>query len=269
MPPEPTGTPNTLARSAPLGDGGRWRWPRRCAVCRRWSGHALCLHCRQRFAPPVPRCRQCGLAWPAAGTRPDLPCGACLATPPAFDLAVAAADYGFPWDRLISRFKFEQSPELAAPLAALLADAVAMRLAQTGWPAPDWVLPVPLAPQRLAERGYNQAWDLARRLAPVLGLRASATLLERWRETPHQVGAGRAERRRNLADAFLVDPRHHAAIAGRRLALVDDVLTTGITAEAATRALRAAGAAHVQVWVIARTPPPDGDGPDRPAATIG
>ena len=161
-------------------------------------------------------------------------------------------DYGFPWDRRVARFKFQPQAELAGLLSGVLQDA--LQRAQLA-PA-DAVLPVPLSDARLAERGYNQAWELARRVAAHQGLPAHAGWLLRLRDTPHQVGLQRQDRERNLRDALWVPPAAAAALAGRHLALVDDVLTTGSTAAAASRALLAAGAASVQVWVLARTPAP-------------
>ena len=179
-------------------------------------------------------------------------CGRCQHTPPPFQRCIAAVDYGFPWDRLVARFKFQQQAELAGLLAGVLQDAV-----QRAMPAPvDAVVPVPLSNLRLAERGYNQAWELARRLAAQQGLPAHADWLLRLRDTPHQVGLRRQDRERNLRDALWVPPAAAAALAGRHLALVDDVMTTGTTASAASQALLAAGAASVQVWVLARTPEP-------------
>jgi ComF family protein len=175
--------------------------------------------------------------------------------------AVCAEDYAFPWDRLIADFKFHGQPELAQPLAARLGAVVGARLdaaAQHGAPAnharPALVLPVPLSAQRLRERGYNQAWELARRLGATLGLRADAHLLQRPVDTPHQATLPRAERARNLQGAFMVDPRRRQQLAGQRLALVDDVMTTGATLRQATLELLRAGAAEVQVWAFARTP---------------
>ena len=116
------------------------------------------------------------------------------------------------------------------------------------------VVAVPLARERLRERGYNQSWELARGLARALALDARADALFRVRDTGHQLGLQRAARAANLRGAFVVTPRHAAWVRGASIALVDDVLTTGATAQAATRTLLAAGARDVQVWVVARTP---------------
>lgn len=234
-------------------------WPRPCAVCGAWHTAPLCGHCRQRVAAPRPRCPRCALPTLCAE-----PCGACLHEPPTFVAAVAAVDYGFPWNRLITAFKFHSQPEWAPALAALI-DAAIYR--HVGLPAADAVVPVPLAPARLAERGYNQAWELARRLAARRGLASDARWLLRLRDTPHQVGAHRRQRQQNLRAAMWVTPDAGARLVGRHVALVDDVLTTGATAQAAAQALQAAGAASVQVWVLARTPAPERTTPLNAAAS--
>ena len=119
---------------------------------------------------------------------------------------------------------------------------------------PALLLSVPLSRERLRERGYNQSWELARRLGRSLRIDATPALLQRGRDTAHQIGMTRHERERNLRDAFWIDPARRATLQGRHVALVDDVFTTGATAHAAAVALRRAGAARVDVWVIARTP---------------
>ncbi len=205
----------------------------------------MCDACRTRFAPLRPRCPRCALPSPDGAV-----CGSCLRAPPPWSTCVAAVDYGFPWDRLLSRLKFDQRPDLGAPLAGLLAHALAALPVERG----VVVTAVPLSTARLAERGYNQAWELARRVARALRLHADPRLLLRCRDTPHQVGLGRGERERNLRQALLATPERTAAIHGGTFALVDDVMTTGVTAQAATNALLAAGAASVSVWVVARTP---------------
>ena len=163
---------------------------------------------------------------------------------------ITVADYASPWRELIAGFKFRQQVELAGALA----DALGRAVATADERAPDWVLPVPLSRERLRERGFNQAWEIARRVARRRGWRASAHLLQRVRDTAHQIGMTREERARNLRDAFWVDDRFGRRLAGRRVALVDDVLTTGATAQAAALALRRSGADSVSLWVIARTP---------------
>jgi len=135
-------------------------------------------------------------------------------------------------------------------LSRLLAESVPAPLAS----ATRLLIPMPLSTARLRERGYNQAWELARRLGPQLGIEAHPGLLQRWRDTPHQVGLSRQAREANLRDALWVDPLHTQRIRGRQVALIDDVMTTGASADAAAHALRQAGATQVQVWVVARTP---------------
>jgi len=122
--------------------------------------------------------------------------------------------------------------------------------------SPDLVLPVPLGASRLRERSFNQAWELARRVARRRRLKACPDVLLRWRDTAHQTHLNVAERERNLRQAFVVEPRRARLLRGKNLALVDDVFTTGATAAACSVALLGAGARSVQLWVIARTPPP-------------
>jgi ComF family protein len=220
--------------------------PSQCEVCRQWSSRTLCDGCVARYASAVPRCGCCGLRMGVAAAA----CGACLREPPPFQHAACAVDYGFPWDRLIADFKFNGREDLAGPLARLLSSAVS----DTGQVPPDVVVPVPLSPQRLTQRGYNQAWELARRAARLQGSPARHDILLRPGDTAHQAELSRVERQRNLAAAFMVDPGRRAALQGRRVALVDDVMTTGATAREATRTLLRAGAAAVDLWMLARTP---------------
>ncbi len=224
--------------------------PSQCEVCRQWGSSALCTDCIARYAAPVPRCQRCGLRLGLSTPA----CGACLRDPPPFEHTVCVADYGFPWDRLIAHFKFEGRVELAGVLAAVLAQRLRETLMQSGAPTVNLVLPVPLSDDRLAERGYNQAWEIARRVAASVALPARADLLLRPWGTAHQADLGRGERLLNLRAAFMVDARHRAALQCRQVALVDDVMTTGATAREAAAALLRAGASAVQVWVIARTP---------------
>ena len=250
----------------PARPGWQRYWPGRppqpCVLCGSWGRQGLCAACQARFVGIRPAaCPRCALASPGHQV-----CGDCQRQPPPYTACIAAADYGFPWDGLVGRFKFQGQPELAGLLAAVMAGAVlrgaagagaAAGAATAGAAGVEVIVPVPLSDARLAERGYNQAWELARRLAARLRLPALANGLLRLRDTPHQVGLTRQARQRNLRDAMWVAPAAAAQLAGRRVALVDDVLTTGVTAAAASQALLAAGAASVQVWVLARTPPPE------------
>ncbi len=225
--------------------------PTQCALCRNWSHARLCDACIERFAQPRPRCERCAIAVPPGVAA----CGACTREPPPFARAVAAVDYAPPWDDLVRRFKFDAALDLADALASRILDAVARSAA----PRPDWLLPVPLADERLRERGYNQAWELARRVARALACASDPQqLLLRTRHTPHQLSLPPAQRAANVRGAFAVEPRRRHELRDRDVALLDDVMTTGATLAEAARSVLQAGAASVQVWVLARTPRPEG-----------
>lgn len=177
-------------------------------------------------------------------------CGACITSPLPFAQAVATVDYDFPWSGLITALKFHAALDLSGALANLLADAVRA----SAVPLPQLVLPVPLGADRQAERGMNQAWELARRTASHLQLRPHAGLLTRRVETPHLADLPRDERARAIRGAFALAPGATASLRGQHVALVDDVMTTGATAAEAARTLLNGGAASVQLWVFARTP---------------
>jgi ComF family protein len=238
-----------FARSlAAAHSGARLRWPSLCAVCHGWGHQRVCGECLLRFARAVPRCARCAIAVPAGVAV----CGACVSAPPPFASSVAAVDYAYPWDGLITRFKFHGALDLTAALTNCLADSVARSVATP----PSLLLPVPLSGARLRERGYNQAWELTRRLGRLRRCAVDAQLLLRVRDTPHQLALPPEQRAGNMHAAFAVEPRRRAELQGRTVGLVDDVMTTGATAAEIARVLLQAGAAEVQVWAVARTPRP-------------
>lgn len=187
---------------------------------------------------------------PACAARgpPPLPgrlCSACQHDPPPLVEVQAAFLYGFPVDRLLPRLKFHRD----LPAGRLLAQAMAAAFARVA--RPDALVPVPLHPSRLRERGYNQALELARPLGRTLGIPVRRDLLLRIRATAPQSRLDAGARAANLRDAFEV-PLHHEVPA--HVALVDDVMTTGATLHAAADALLDAGVDRVDAWVCARAP---------------
>lgn len=222
-----------------------------CLLCseRAEQRYPLCVACEQELPWLDEFCLRCALPLPMAG----LLCVQCSRRPPAFDQVVAPWHYGFPLDTLISRFKHNSQ----WPLGRLLAEMLGLNLLhcyEEGLPRPDLLLPVPLARRRLRERGFNQAGMLGRWLSNALLIECDERLLLRTRETPAQQSLNARARRRNLRQAFALASA--ASIKGSHIAVVDDVLTTGATAQAIAQLLRQAGARRIDVYCLARTAKP-------------
>jgi ComF family protein len=175
-------------------------------------------------------------------------CADCVATPPPFEATLALADYRAPLDTLAVGLKFRARLMLADEFAQRLARLADDMLDASQWP--DVIAPVPLAAKRLVERGYNQAWQIAKPLGRALQVRSDATLLARVIETAPQSRLDLDARRHNVGRAFRVN----APVHGLHVAVVDDVMTTGATLEALAHVLKAAGARRVTNFVALRTP---------------
>lgn len=174
-----------------------------------------------------------------------------MAHPPPFEASCAAFEYAFPVDRLLQRLKYGGALALAEWAAAGWLRTFSHRVG-ADLCAPEVIVPIPLAPSRQRERGYNQAQAIARCIASELRV-VTAMHLVRVRDAPAQAALPWSARNTNVRDVFHASP----AVAGKVCAIVDDVMTTGATVRDAARALREAGAARVVVWVVARTLPPE------------
>jgi len=174
-----------------------------------------------------------------------------IANPPAYDRARAAVRYDDTARTLVQSFKYSDRLDLAPMMGRWMARAGRELLADA-----DALLPVPLHWRRLWARRFNQSAALAGTISEMCGVPVMHDVLKRVRATPQQVGLSRTERADNVQGAFRVPAEEKANVAGRRLVLIDDVLTSGATADTCARALLRAGAAHVDVLVFARVVAP-------------
>lgn len=221
--------------------------PMRCRLCEALTGTslALCEICRGELLPNHPCCRCCALPFQGSAIQAATLCPACLASTPPLEQVVAPLVYEEGLAFLVSRWKYRREENLVSTFAELWLQAT------DGVRDVDLLIPIPLHWRRLLSRGFNQSADLAEELARRLEIPlAHPRLLRRTRATAAQARAGRPERLANLREAFSVD----GSLDRQRVALVDDVCTTGATGEAAAHALLRAGAASVQLWCVARTP---------------
>jgi len=210
-----------------------------CLLCGEESGpELLCAACAAELPALAEHCPQCAIPSPFGTV-----CGSCLNQPPHFDGTLALWRYEFPCDRLVQALKYR------ARLA--LAGFFARSLASRPMPEVDLVVPMPLHPKRLAERGFNQALEIARGLERHLGRPIEPRGVLRLKDTLPQTQLPYEERAKNVRGAFLCK----LDLSGASVAVVDDVMTTGATLNELARALKRAGATRVENFVIARTVP--------------
>lgn len=202
----------------------------------------LCRACNADLPYIRGACHRCGVPLP---TRAEV-CGRCLQRPPAYDSLLAPFLYTPPISALITGLKFQNRLHYARLLGELLGQSIGAGAAR-----PDCLLPVPLHPARLRQRGFNQALEIARPLAERLQIRLDIVSLQRSRATDMQSGLPAERRRANVRNAFQFVDSHPAA----HVAIIDDVVTTGHTVEEMAHVLRRAGVKRVEVWAIARAVP--------------
>lgn len=216
-------------------------YPHRCLLCGRPGDAAdLCPACYADLPWLRHACLHCGAPLPETA----LSCGECMQEPPPWDASIIPLRYQAPLDGLILSLKFERRLAVAPLLGSLMARAVLVR----GEPLPDALLPVPMHPRRLRERGFNQAQELARELAAQLHLPILNGVVKRARNTVMQSRLDGKARRSNLRDAFALTG---VELPGR-VAIIDDVVTTGTTVAELAKALRQGGVQRIEVWACAK-----------------
>jgi len=215
--------------------------PGSCVLCGDDSLHAaFCPACTHALPwLPAAHCPRCAIPTLDGGL-----CGQCLKAPPVFDQTHATFLYTDALAQLIPAAKFGARWSLLPALTHLMLPPLKSA------DRPDMLIPLPLHPQRLKERGYNQAQEIAAPLASALQLPLEPHLLQRIKDTEHQARLSEKARHHNMRRAFAAT----VDLMGLHIALVDDVMTTGASLNAAARALKQAGAARVDCWILARTP---------------
>jgi ComF family protein len=213
-----------------------------CLLCGIAAYQDFCMPCYHDLPQlPANHCPIC--LWPAPTAET---CGACLRKPPAFTRTIAALHYTFPADALIHALKYQSNLAIAPILANLLITRL-KAITET----PDVIMPMPLHPIRLRERGFNQAMEISRHIAKQMGIVLLPDSCSRVKHTPPQTGLPWKERQKNIRKAFSCK----MDLSGKHVALVDDVMTTGASLNELAKALRKRGAAEISNWVVARALP--------------
>lgn len=227
--------------------------PSSCALCGISGDTALCGDCHAQFFSRHPhRCVQCASPIAFATMQTPQQCGVCLSDPRAFDATIVATDYAAPVDHLVLALKFANRLALAPLFARMMLDAV---LRQPAFSMPTLLTVVPLGEKRLAERGFNQALEIAKPLARAIAVPLAPQLLDRTRDTLMQAMLPPAERHRNIRNAFVLTAKAGELVRGQHIGVIDDVMTTGETLNEIAATLKRYGAARVTNLVFARTPP--------------
>ena len=225
--------------------------PPRCVVCELQPGTpttSICPQCESDFfAAETARCERCAIRLPDGKSDAPHVCGRCLANAPHFDTTTTLADYVSPVDGMVTALKFTARLDLAQFFGKLLAHRLSSMSPSMN---EALVIPVPLAFERVRQRGFNQSHHIARAFAAATRRRVAIDRLLRVRNTPAQQTLALKERRRNVRGAFAVE----GSLRGQQIFVVDDVMTTGSTLDEVARVLKQAGAERVHNLIVARTP---------------
>lgn len=232
---------------------GNYLLPTQCLLCDSGlSGDLLCYGCLydlpwlNRYSS---RCQQCAIALSSAGEF----CGHCVKQPPAFSRCLIPFAYQQPLTPLIQRFKYRRKLASGKMLGQQLAQYLQNCATEPEWQQPDLIIPTPMHWRRRWQRGFNQAEVLGHYLAAATGIAMNTQLVLRQKHTPSQKELTRDARQKNLRHAFCLAPHAAEHIKDKRIALVDDVVTTTATVRELSRLLIKAGALDVQIWALART----------------
>lgn len=211
------------------------------------SFNGLCLPCQNDL--PINRwcCTLCALPLPFPASHAV--CGECLTSPPPFTRSLIPFRYQYPIDGMIGRYKYNGQRKFVRPLITDLSQHLKQHLAQAITTLPEVLIPAPMHPQRLRKRGFNQAQEIAEHIGKELGIPTASEMVLRTRKVQAQRELNRNQRLTNLRGVF--DVRTEVP---KRVAIVDDVVTTGATVRVLASALANAGARDIQVWALARTP---------------
>lgn len=242
--------------------------PNHCALCSSKAKGLLCSPCANELPPIAHSCTRCALPLPQTEL-----CAECLKTPPSFDSIVAAYEYAYPLDHLVLQFKHNNHPHIGRKLAEKLALTICHTIEQTiehktpspkplspmqhAATPPDIIACVPLHWRRRLQRGFNQAEIIAKHLHAHTSAQTTQylpQLLTKLNHTQSQQNLSRKQRLKNLRQSFAVAPKLLTEVKGKHIAVVDDVVTTGATAEVIANLLKEAGASRVDIWALARTP---------------
>ena len=211
------------------------------------SNHAVCRPCLNDLPwHPTNSCPQCGL------TSSGMVCGRCLNSPPDFDATKVIFLYAYPVDVMIQRYKYANMLNLGNTFGDFLTEKVNVEDCLKNI---DLIIPMPMHPQRLKERGFNQALEIAKVLTKDCKEKLDYNSVERQTLTPPQASLPLKERIKNIKGAFKVKADKLDKLQGKRIAIIDDVMTTGASLNELAKTLKKAGAVHVECWVIARTLP--------------
>ncbi|TDT43283.1 ComF family protein [Halospina denitrificans] len=218
----------------------------RCVLCLARAGRTgLCEPCLQDLPANHTACERCAL--PLTAPNPQRLCSACLLRSPAQDFCLTPWRYEFPIDQMIRRYKYDGWRAPGRALALNWADQVTGTLPEI----PQALIPAPIAPERLPERGFSQTAEIADWISRETGTPLETGLLQRHPGYQPQAGLDRGKRRRNLQGAFYVTTRTGMP---EHVAIVEDVITTGASGDAMAACLREAGIRRVDLWALARTP---------------